>query len=67
MAAEEIRLHAGEIDPETMRTVLAVTRGMAREVIKAHNIKVKELIDANNDLENQIIDVMAHDDQLMNL
>lgn len=33
--AEEIRLRAGEIDPETMRTVLAVVNGMAREVRQA--------------------------------
>jgi hypothetical protein len=31
--AEEIRLRAGEIDPEEMRTVLAVTRGFAYELI----------------------------------
>ena len=30
--AEEIRLRAGEIDSETMRTVLAVTNAMAREI-----------------------------------
>jgi len=30
--AEEIRLRAGEIDPDTMRTVLAVANGMAGEV-----------------------------------
>ncbi len=29
---EEIRLHAGEIDSETMRTVLAVTNAMARQI-----------------------------------
>jgi len=34
--AEEIRLRAGEIDPETMRTVLAVMRGFAFEVREAH-------------------------------
>jgi hypothetical protein len=33
--AEEIRLRAGEIDPETMITVLAVTRGMAFEIEEA--------------------------------
>lgn len=33
--AEEIRLRAGEIDRETMRTVLAVMNGMAREVRQA--------------------------------
>ncbi len=30
--AEEIRLRAGEIDPDTMRDILAVTNGMAREI-----------------------------------
>ena len=30
--AEEIRLRAGEIDPGTMQTVLAVTRAMARQI-----------------------------------
>lgn len=30
--AEEVRLHAGEIDVETMRTVLAITRAMASEI-----------------------------------
>ncbi len=30
--AEEIRLMAGEIDPATMRDILAVTNGMAREI-----------------------------------
>lgn len=33
--AEEIRLRAGEIDPDTMRDVLAVTNGMAREIQRA--------------------------------
>ncbi len=33
--AEEIRLRAGEIDQETMRTVLAVTRGFAFDVREA--------------------------------
>ena len=33
--AEEIRLRAGEIDPNTMRDILAVTRAMAREIRKA--------------------------------
>ncbi len=32
--AEEIRLRAGEITPDEMRTVLAVTRAMAREIRK---------------------------------
>ena len=32
--AEEIRLRAGEIDTETMRTVLAVTRGFAAQVLE---------------------------------
>jgi len=30
--AEEIRLRAGEIEPKEMRTILAVTRAMAREI-----------------------------------
>jgi len=32
--AEEIRLRAGEIDTETMRTVLAVTRAFAAQVLE---------------------------------
>lgn len=41
MNAEEIRLRAGEIDPETMRTVLAVTRGFASQVRDAHDAELE--------------------------
>ncbi len=34
--AEEIRLRAGEIDAETMQTVLAVVNGFASQVRDAH-------------------------------
>ncbi len=42
--AEEIRLRAGEIDRETMRTVLAVTNGMAREVRRAYEANENNLL-----------------------
>ena len=39
-AAEEIRLRAGEIDTETMRTVLAVTRAFAAQVLEWNDDRI---------------------------
>jgi len=38
--AEEIRLRAGEIDTETMRTVLAVTRAFAAQVLEWNDDRI---------------------------
>ena len=40
--AEEIRLRAGEIDAETMRTVLAVMNGFASQVNEAHYSELED-------------------------
>lgn len=54
--AEEIRLRAGEIDTETMRTVLAVTRGFAAEVLEWELAVFCEVLEWNDGERGAIAD-----------